>query len=100
MANTTIVWTATALKQRRLIFTYWNKRNHSTNYSKNLLLAIQKRMDLLAQFPEMGKPTNYPNTKVIAMEHYSIFYQVQKSIVITCFWDNRQNPDKLVKMLN
>jgi len=34
------------------------------------------------------------------MGHFSIFYQVQKTkLVITSFWDNRQNANTLLKLL-
>jgi len=34
------------------------------------------------------------------MDHYSIFYQVtNEKIIITAFWDNRQDPKKLYKLL-
>lgn len=35
-----------------------------------------------------------------AMGHFSLIYQVFESkIIITAFWDNRQDPKKLYEML-
>jgi hypothetical protein len=49
----------------------------------------------------MGKLTNFRETRAIIMGHYSILSQVQQPrIIITGFWDNRQNPEKLFKFLN
>ena len=48
----------------------------------------------------MGIDTYYENNKVIAMGHYSIFYQILKDgIYVTGFWDNRQSPEKLFRAL-
>ncbi len=48
----------------------------------------------------MGKATNFGNTRAISMRHYSILYKIDNSrIIITGFWDNRQNTEKLLKFL-
>ena len=44
--------------------------------------------------------TDYPETRESAMGHFSIFYKVtDKLLIVTAFWDNRQDPKKLLKML-
>jgi len=101
MAELSIFWTNTALKQRNYTFEYWNNRNKSTTYSKKLNLSIKERTDILKTNPELGKKTDFNNTRVISLGHYSIFYRkVDLKIIITGFWDNRQNPDKLLNFLN
>ena len=100
MAKREIVWTETAAKQRRFILEYWNENNNSTDYSEKLIVEIRRRLDTLVQFPESGRKTDFPNTFVTSLGHYSIFYQLQKmKLIITGFWDNRQDPIKLVKLL-
>ena len=100
MDGLTLFWTQTAIKQRNYTFEYRNKRNKSRLYSQKLNLAIRGRTELLKQLPEMGKPTNYKNTRAIILGHYSILYKIQhKKIIITGFWDNRQDPEKLLKFL-
>lgn len=95
-----VFWTQTAIKQRNYIFDYWNKRNKSNNYSKKLNLSILERTDLLKSHPKIGKDTDFKNTKTISMGHYSILYQIiNPKIIITGFWDNRQNPKKLLNFL-
>ncbi len=37
MAKRTVVWSATAVKQRREILKYWTKRNGSTDYAEKLI---------------------------------------------------------------
>ena len=100
MAELTIFWTNTALKQRNYTFEYWNDRNKSTIYSKKLNSSIKERTDILKTNPELGKKTEFNNTRVISLGHYSILYRkVDLKIIITGFWDNRQNPNKLLKFL-
>lgn len=95
-----LFWTETAVRQRNYIFEYWNERNDSFLYSQKLNLKIKERTDILKQNPEIGKKTEYKNARAISLGHYSIFYQFDSTrIVITGFWDNRQNPDKLLKFL-
>lgn len=101
MAALTISWTQTAIRQRNLIFEYWNERNQSYTYSKKLYSKINDRLDILKLNPEMGKATIYKNTRAISLGHYNIFYQIENSrIIITGLWDNRQNPSKILKMLS
>jgi len=75
MAQLTIHWTETAIRQRNYIFGW--KQN-----------------------PELGKKTDFKNTRAVSLGHYSILYQKSNfKIIITGFWDNRQEPEKLLKFL-
>ena len=93
-------WTSTALRQRNRVFDYWNKRNKSDLYSKKLNLKIKERTALLKSYPELGMETSSSKTRVLYMSYYSILYQFTKQqIIITGFWDNRQEPAKLLHFL-
>ena len=100
MAEIKIFWTNTAVKQRNSIFEYWNERNNSTRYSKKLNTLIKERLKVLKTNPDIGKRTEFVNTRAISLGHYSIFYQIIESqIFIISFWDNRQDPVKLLIFL-
>lgn len=100
MDGLTIFWTRTAIRQRDYIFDYWNNRNKSNSYSKKLNIAIRKRIVVLRHQPEIGKFTSLKKTRAIVLGHYSILYKIEKNkIFITGFWDNRQDPDKLIHFL-
>lgn len=48
----------------------------------------------------MGKKTIFESTRAIIMGHYSILYKIDANrIIITAFWDNRNDPEKLIKFL-
>ncbi|UPT71170.1 MAG: type II toxin-antitoxin system RelE/ParE family toxin [Flavobacterium sp. JAD_PAG50586_2] len=100
MAQLTINWTETAIRQRNYILEYWIERNQSTTYAKKLNEKIKERTNLLKQNPDLGKKTDFNSTRVLSLGHYNILYQKSDTkIIITGFWDNRQEPEKLLKFL-
>ena len=100
MAQLTIHWTETAIRQRNYIFEYWIERNQSTTYAKKLNQKIKERTNLLKHNPDLGKKTEFKNTRAVSLGHYSILYQASENkIIITGFWDNRQEPEKLLDFL-
>lgn len=100
MVKLTIYRTQTAINQRNYIFNYWNNHNKSFEYSRKLNFSIKERTTLLKLNPKLGKKTEFNNTRVISLGHYSIFYKIEKyNIYIMSFWDNRQNPNKLLNYL-
>ncbi|HBH05940.1 MAG TPA: plasmid stabilization protein [Flavobacteriales bacterium] len=100
MDGRTIIWTLTALRQRNTIFEYWNKRNASKSYARKLNGQIRDRLSLLKQNPEIGIQTTVKGVRALSMKHYSIFYSFDNSTIqIVSFWDNRQNPERLLQLL-
>ena len=101
MARLKIIWTNTAIQQRNLIFKYWNKRNGSKSYSRKLNYKIKERIEILKFNPWLGKSIQLENIRLLAFKHYSILYKKYDSkIAIIGFWDNRQNPKRLLDLLN
>jgi hypothetical protein len=93
-------WTFTAIKQRNATFDYWNLRNKNNLYSKKLNHNIKERTSLLKIYPELGIETIFLNTRVLYFSYFSILYQFSENqILITGFWDNRQEPSKLLEHL-
>ena len=100
MAKRNIVWTRTADLQLVGILAYWVKRNKSANYSKKLLRLVTERTLLIADNPCIYKSTDFKDVRVASLGNYSIFYKVtDKEIIIAAFWDNRQDPQKLLEIL-
>ncbi len=95
-----VIWTKTAARQRRNILQYWVKRNKSNTYSLKLLRLSNEKTKLIAKNPRLFRLSEHPDTHVAAMGHFSIYYKItEKEIIITAFWDNRQDPKKLLKQL-
>ena len=100
MAKRTVKWTRTADIQYAGILEYWAKRTKSTAYSKKLIKIVAERTKRISKSPFIFKRTNYLDTRVSSLDNFSIFYKVtEREIIITAFWDNRQDPKKLLQIL-
>ncbi len=100
MVKRTVVWTETAARQRREILKYWVKRNGTTTYAEKLIKLISEQVKVIVANPKLFKKADFPDTHVSALGHFSIFYKYTKdSLIITAFWDNRQDPKKLLDIL-
>jgi len=100
VAKRKVVWTETAAKQRREILRYWTTRNGSTTYAEKLIKFTAVRIKVLLKHPEAYKTTIYPETRISAMGHFSILYRLNDThLIITSFWDNRQDPDRLLEII-
>ncbi|REE07651.1 ParE-like toxin of type II ParDE toxin-antitoxin system [Winogradskyella pacifica] len=100
MAKRNVTWTRTADIQFVGILEYWVKRNKSNSYSKKLLKLVSERTKQIAEKPLIYKATDFKDTRVASLGNFSIYYKFNDTeIIITAFWDNRQNPKKLLKIL-
>ncbi|MEM0519034.1 MULTISPECIES: type II toxin-antitoxin system RelE/ParE family toxin [Aequorivita] len=100
MAKRNVIWTRTADLQFVGILEYWVNRNKSNTYSKKLLKLVSERTKQIAEQPLIFKVTDFTDTRVASLGNFSIFYKFNdKEIIITAIWDNRQNPKKLLKIL-
>lgn len=93
-----IIWTNTAVLQRRKILAYWNKRNKSTTYSKKLIIKITERVNFIVSNPEIYIKTAFPNIRASTLGHYNIFYKITPDeLIVIVFWDNRRDPKNFIK---
>lgn len=100
MAERNVVWTRTADIQFVGVLKYWVSRNKSNTYSKKLLKLVSERTKQIATQPLAFKETNFEGTRVASLGNFSIFYKFDDDqVIITAFWDNRQSPKKLLKIL-
>ncbi len=100
MAKRTVVWTETAVRQRREILKYWTKRNGSTVYAEKLIKLTARQIKSILNNPEIFKLSEYPETRESALGHFSIYYKITHNhIIITAFWDNRQDPKSLLELI-
>ena len=96
MAQRNVVWTKTADLQLVGVLKYWLDKNKSNVYPKKLIKLVTQRTKQIAETPYMFKSTDFKNVRVASLGNFSIYYKVtDKSIIITAFWDNRQDPKKL-----
>ncbi len=95
-----VIWSETAAKQRRGIFEYWNQRNQSTSYSERIRILVLKRIELIKKNPTSFLSSEYNDMYVTVIEHFCLYFKiVNEGILVTAFWDTRQDPDKLLEIL-
>ncbi|MDN6317903.1 MAG: type II toxin-antitoxin system RelE/ParE family toxin [Lactococcus lactis] len=100
MAQRTIKWTRTADIQYVGVLEYWVKHNKSTAFSKKLIRIVAERTKQIAASPFIYKKTDFKETRVASLGNFSIYYKIsEEHILITAFWDNRQDPKILLKVL-
>ncbi|SDR01069.1 ParE toxin of type II toxin-antitoxin system, parDE [Chryseobacterium soldanellicola] len=100
MDEVKVIWTHIAVRQRNLIFDYWNNRNKSTAYSKKLKLLLKQKTNIIKEHSDIGKHIKHSSLRVLFFSNYSIIYTKDIGhIYIMGFWDNRQNPRKLHDLL-
>ena len=100
MAKRTVKWTKTANIQYVGILEYWLKRNQSNIYSKKLIKIVSERTKQIAEKPFLYKSADFKDTRIASLGNFSILYKVtDKEVIITAFWDNRQDPNKLLRIL-
>jgi plasmid stabilization system protein ParE len=100
MAKRNVIWTRTADIQFVGILEYWVKRNKSNTYSKKLVKLVSERTKQIAENPFIYKSTDFKDTRVASLGNFSIYYKVtDEQIIVSAFWDNRQAPKKLLKIL-
>lgn len=91
-----VVWSREAAQDKIDILKYWNWRNKSKNYSKKLNKLFNDAIDLVRDYPNLGRKTDYDDYKNILVKEYLIFYlESANEIRIIAIWDERRNPDKI-----
>ena len=97
MVEKSIIWSERAISEFKKILEFYNERNGNTNYSFKILNRTEKLLDTLKHNEFIGRLTKNKKTRVIVINVYLLFYEVEKEqIEILSFWDNRQNPKKRI----
>ena len=95
-----VVWSLRAQNDRKKILNYWRLRNKSNTYSKKLNQLFKNSIQIIKDFPLIGKSTDDPNTRIKIVKDYLLFYEeTETQIVILTIWDSRQDPERLTMVL-
>lgn len=95
MAKKQVVWTDTAIAELEGILQFYLDRNQNNNYSNWLLLAIEKRIELISMYSQIGRETDLPNIRILPFSDFGIIYMETINLIyIESIWDFRQNPIK------
>lgn len=72
---------------RNSILEYWLQRNRTNEYPLKLLRLSNEKANQIAANPMLYKAADFPNMRVAAMGHFSLFYKITgDTIIIAAFW--------------
>ncbi len=79
---------------------YWCQRNRSNAYSLKLNRLFKESVRIIANFPQIGKPTDDTHARIKMVKDYMIIYEETKTrLAILAIWDSRQDPQKLKELI-
>ncbi|NVJ46878.1 MAG: type II toxin-antitoxin system RelE/ParE family toxin [Cytophagia bacterium] len=91
-----IIWSPRAQAERKEILDYWFKRNKSKAYPRKLNRLFKDAINLIIDYPEIGKRTDLENVQAKIIRDYIMFYEINEDeLFILSIWDTRQNPEEL-----
>lgn len=91
-----IIWTSKAKNELIEILQYWINRNQSNTFSIKLNALITKEVNLILQYPSIGRRTDIPNVYIKAIHKYLLYYQLSNStLYILTIRHQRRNPETL-----
>jgi toxin YoeB len=95
-----IIWSQRAQDDRKQILEYWRQRNKSNTYSKKLDKRFREALNIIRDYPQIGKQTDDQKARIKIIKDYLLIYEeTADSIFLLTIWDSRQDPKKLEKIL-
>ena len=77
-----------------------SKEISQANILKKLLRLVTERTLQISENPFIYKSTGFKDVRVASLGNFSLYYKLtDEQIIVTAFWDNRQNPKKLLDIL-
>lgn len=92
-----IIWSKSAVKEKKAILAYWRRHNQSNAYPIKLNQLFKRAIKLISTQPRIGRKTDIENVRIKLVRVYLIFYEEKEnSINILTIWDGRRNPENLL----
>jgi toxin YoeB len=92
MAKRKIVWSVEAKNDLFEILNFYIERNGSPAYSTKLNNRINKSLQLISKYPNIGTESDYPSVRVLITGDYQIVYEIfDQLILVIMLWDCRRN---------
>lgn len=94
-----IIWNTRARNDLVNIIQYLSSE-WGDNVTRNFVIHLDNLIDLIAEYPELGKieeKTNGQVRKIVITKHTTLFYRIEISrVVLLSIFGNRQHPNKKV----
>ncbi len=88
-----IVWSANAQRERLDILIYWAERTGSTKYSEKLDKKFRVALRLIAQHPDIGRPTSDPDVRVKSIGDHMLYYaSTATEVNVLSVWNSKRDP--------
>lgn len=95
-----VIWSPRANTDRKQILEYWRNRNKSNTYSKKLDKRFREAINIIRDYPQIGKQTDDQKARIKIVKDYLLIYEeTDDSIILLTIWDSRQDPKYLEKNL-
>lgn len=91
-----IVWTLRAKNDLVEILDYWNHRNKSTIFSVKLYGFIDEQLNLISEYPTIGRKADVENVYVKVIHKYLLFYEIlDDTLYVLTIRHGSKNPKTL-----
>ena len=91
-----IVWTNRAKNDLVDILQYWINRNKSNTFSIKISNLINEQLNLIAEFPHIGRKTDISNINVKVIHKHLLYYEIMNEILyVLTIKHGSENPSSL-----
>lgn len=91
MAKRRVIWTKTAITERKEILTSWINRIKSKTYSQKLNKRFWEAVLILSDYPQIVRATVDKGVRLKVVRDYLIFYEFnKKELIVLSIWDTRR----------
>lgn len=90
-----ILYTPQFTDNLEAILRYFDIRDGSNTYSRELFQTVHERIRLLTTMPEIGRLTDFPGVRILFVESYGIEYQIRDTVILIIdIFSCKTNPTK------
>lgn len=94
-----VVWAKEAKDLYQEALEFWYNHNQSYDYCLKIIESVENIVSMISEYPYSGIIVKENIRKVVIMNRFVIFYEIQKErIEIVFFFDGRDNPLKVEKI--
>lgn len=95
-----VIWGLIADKQFKKALKFHFINNGTVTFSIKLQAEVERTLNLITEFDQIGRSIPKTNFRFISAFHYSIVYEIEDELIsILLFWDTRRSPKRLKILL-
>ena len=91
-----IIWSRKAQNELIEILEYWINRNKTNTFSIKLNSLIEEQLNLIFEFPKIGRKTDIENVYIKVVHKYLLYYEfVDNNLHVLTIRHGSKNPKTL-----